>query len=198
MIKKKFDELRLTGALPSPSTVGLRILEITKDDDYDQDELTRTIMADPALSGRIIKVANSALNDATAAAESVPQAAMRLGSRSVRTIALGFTLISDNRSGAAQSFDYDRYWSQALAKAVAANFLAFELGTFEAAEAFTCGLLADIGSLALASVHPERYSSILDAAPDAAPIQIAELEERAFDIDHYEVSAAMMEDWGFS
>ena len=178
MIKKKFDELRLTGALPSPSAVGLRILEITKDDDYDQDELTRTIMADPALSGRIIKVANSALNDGGAAVESVPQAAMRLGSKAVRSIALGFTLISDNRSGAADSFDYDKYWSQALATAVSANFLAFELGTFEAAEAFTCGLLADIGSLALASVHPERYSSILIAAPDAAPAQVAELEER--------------------
>lgn len=198
MIKKKFDELRLTGALPSPSAVGLRILEITKDDDYDQDELTRTIMADPALSGRIIKVANSALNDGGASVESVPQAAMRLGSKSVRSIALGFTLISDNRSGAAEAFDYDKYWSQALATAVAANFLAFELGTFEAAEAFTCGLLADIGSLALASVHPERYSSILEAAPDATPLQVAELEERAFDIDHYEVSAAMLEDWGFS
>ena len=34
MIGKKFDELRLTGALPTPSVVGLRILEITKADDY--------------------------------------------------------------------------------------------------------------------------------------------------------------------
>jgi len=192
----KFDELRLTGALPSPSGIGLRILEITKDDDYDQADLERTIMGDPALSGQILKLANSALNDTTNPCNSVPQAALRLGSSAVRNVALGFTLIADNRVGEAESFDYDLYWSRALARAVVASALGNELPGLSGAEAFTLALLSDVGVLALASVHPERYSALIDGCPGADGSQLAELEAQAFDIDHFEVGAALLADWG--
>ncbi|MDA1264124.1 MAG: diguanylate cyclase [Planctomycetota bacterium] len=196
MISRKFDELRLTGGLPSPSAIGLRILAITEGEDYDQRELESTIMADPALAGRILKLANAAIHDRGAPLTSVPQAAMRLGARSVRTVALGFTLISDNRAGSSQSFDYDAFWSHALATAAAAANLAHAVTGVESAEAFTCGLLADVGRLALASVHPERYSALVEGAPGASGLDLAHLETQAFDIDHYEVGAALLEDWG--
>ena len=196
MIGKKFDELRLTGGLPSPSAIGLRILEITEIEDYDQRELERTIMGDPALSGRLLKLANSAINDRGGPLVGVPQAAMRLGARSVRTVALGFTLIADNRSGTAKAFDYDGFWSHALATAATASSLAHAVPGVGSAEAFTCGLLADIGCLALASVHPERYSALIEGAPGASALDLAHLETQAFDIDHYQVGAALLEDWG--
>jgi diguanylate cyclase (GGDEF)-like protein len=196
VIGKKFDELRLTGALPSPSALGLRILAITQEDDYEQVELERAVMADPALAGRILKLANSALHDSVEPATTVPQAAMRLGSGAVRTLALGFTLISDNRTGAADAFDYDGHWSRALAAASAATALAVEIEDVHSADAFTCALLCDVGCLALASVHPERYSALLEGCPTATGLQLADLETQAFDIDHYEVCAALLSDWG--
>ena len=120
----KFDELRLTGSLPSPSTAGLRILELTKDDDYDPEELLRTILADPALSGRLIKIANATREDALPNVTTVTQATIRLGPRAVRNVALGFSLPADNRRGKAEDFDYECYWSTALATAVSAHVLA--------------------------------------------------------------------------
>ena len=197
MIPKKFDELRLTGSLPSPSFVGLRVLEVTKDENYLQEDLTKAIMADPALSGRIIKLANSV--DKTGSmtnVESVPQAAMRLGAKAVRMVAVGFTLVSDNRSGLCPAFDCDAHWSRSLATAIAANTIASEKKICDGAEAFTCALLCDVGKLALASVHPEMYEKVLRANPNATDRELAELEQRAFDITHSEVSAAMMSDWG--
>ena len=196
MIHKKFDELRLTGALPSPSAVGLRVLEITKEEAFDLNELTQAIMVDPALSGRIIKLANSVLRGGVESVESVPLATARLGGRTVRSVALGFTLISDNRNGRAEAFDYEGFWSQSLATAVACNALAAVAGGYEAKDAFTCGLLCDVGMLALACVHPERYSALLESCPGASSRDLADLEDQAFDINHYEVSAAMLEDWG--
>jgi HD-like signal output (HDOD) protein len=58
---EKFDELKLTGSLPSPAGVGLRILQLTQSDACDLEEVVRIIQIDPALSGRVIKLANSAL-----------------------------------------------------------------------------------------------------------------------------------------
>ncbi len=196
MLGRKFDELRLTGSLPSPSAIGLRILELTKAEDHDQELLVRTIQADPALSGRIIKIANAADRDGLPAVDTVRQAAMRLGARAVRNVALGFTLVSDNRRGRARSFDYDAYWSNALACGVSAHLLAQIHRYVDPTAGFTCGLLCDVGKIALASVHPERYSEILGKHPGIPDAALARLESRAFGIDHLEVSAAMLADWG--
>jgi two-component system cell cycle response regulator len=196
VLGRKFDELRLTGALPSPSAIGLRILELTKGDDHDQEQLVRTLQADPALSGRIIKIANAADRDGLPAVETVRQAAMRLGARAVRNVALGFTLVSDNRRGQAKKFDYDAYWANALACGVAAHLLAQIHRHVDPTSSFTCGLLCDVGKLALASVHPERYSEILAKHPGIPDAALAKLETRVFGIDHLEVSAALLADWG--
>tara|TARA_R110002072_G_scaffold125244_12_gene260995 strand:+ start:7874 stop:9913 length:2040 start_codon:yes stop_codon:yes gene_type:complete len=195
-VRKKFDELRMTGSLPSPSGVGLRILEITKDENYDQDDLVRTIMADPALSGRIIRLANSASMGSIEVVQSVPQAAMRLGVNTVRSIALGFTLISDNKRGASSEFDFDGFWSFALCIAVASSQISLERSLDDPVDAFTCGLLADFGRLALACVHPERYSQLMRDYPDATGDDLARIEGRIFEINHREVVSLMMEDWG--
>jgi two-component system cell cycle response regulator len=196
VIPKKFDELRLTGSLPSPSFVGLSVLKITETDDYLLETLTRAIMADPALSGRIIKLANSADREGVGNVTSVPQAAMRLGPSTVRMVALGFTLVTDNSAGECQAFNAEGHWSRSLATAVAAHTIASHKKICDSSEAFTCALLCDVGKLALGTVHPEVYSKVLEANPRATDRELAELEKRAFDITHYEVSAAMMDDWG--
>ena len=196
MIGKRFDELRLTGALPTPSAVGLRILELARSEDYEQRELEQAVMADPVLSGRILKLANSAAMQGAAGIADIPQAARRLGADTVRSVALGFTLIAENRTGASLAFDYDQHWTRALATASAAGLIAQEVGGASPADAFTCGLLCEVGTLALARVHPARYSALLEGAPAARGLQMAELETRAFDIDHYQVGAAMLADWG--
>ncbi|MEM1452710.1 MAG: diguanylate cyclase [Planctomycetota bacterium] len=193
---KKFDELRLTGSLPSPSAAGLRILELTKDEDFEYEELVRTILADPALSGRIIKIANAARRDGLPPVTTVAQATMRLGARAVRTVALGFTLIADNRRGRAKHFDYDDYWANALATAVTVHVLAQVTQYKDPASAFTCALLCDVGKLAFASIHPERYSELMHDNPELPDLALARLEARSFGIDHFEVSAAMMSHWG--
>lgn len=192
----KFDELRLTGSLPSPSTAGLRILELTGDDDYDQEELVKTILADPALSGRLIKIANAAVTEGLPSVLTVRQATMRLGPRAVRSIALGFTLPNDNRRGKAKSFDYESYWARALASAVAAHVLAQVTRHADPSQAFTCALLCDVGKLGFASIHPERYSEILSDNPGVTDLALSRIESRVFGIDHFEVSASIMASWG--
>jgi two-component system cell cycle response regulator len=62
MPNKSFEELRATGALPSPPGVGMEILRITGNEECSVDELARVIQSDPALTGRLLQVANSALS----------------------------------------------------------------------------------------------------------------------------------------
>lgn len=195
MNEKQLDELKLTGALPSPTGVGLSILELTRGEDYAMGDVTRAIQSDPALTGRIIKIANSAGFAGSHAVTSVAQAAMRLGVRSVRNVALGFTLVSGNRGGACPGFDYEGYWARSLAIAVLAQRLADSLKLAAPADAFTCGLLSGIGTLALASIHPDRYSQLLARIAAQPDSDLLRLEHETFDLDHCELAGAMLADW---
>ncbi|MCZ6598620.1 MAG: diguanylate cyclase [Planctomycetota bacterium] len=196
MYREQFEELKHTGELPSPSGVGLRILVLTQQEDCSLDDIVHTIQADPALTGRIIKLATSAQYSTSVPLSTVKEAAVRLGLRTVAHVALGFCLVDGNRSGRCESFSYDDFWSLSLANAVAADAISREFDIGVPAEAFTCALLCRIGQLALASVHPTEYAEVLRQANrrDSAPLD--ELERDRFLIDHREIAQAMLRDWG--
>ena len=195
MLERDLDELKLTGSLPSPAGVGLALLKLTEGEDYNLDDITRTIQSDPALTGRIIRLANSSAYGGQETISTAADAAMRLGVTSVRNLALGFTLVSGNRSGACKGFDYQKYWARSLATAVTGQVLSerFKLGVPQ--DTFTCGLLSDVGSLALASIHPDRYAALLlrVQAPDSRPL--IDLEREDLDLDNRELCGAMLRDW---
>lgn len=195
MKARRLEEIRLTGTLPSPTGVGLEILRQTSTDDYCISELARTLQADPALTGRIIKLANSSGSAGFDPSSNVEEAALRLGVRTVRNLALGFSLVSGNRSGSCEPFDYEAYWSRALASGLAASGIAERTGVAHPADAFTCALLAGIGELSLASVHPEAFGKILlDESIVGIEARVA-AEREAFDTDHCELAIALLLDW---
>ncbi|HUR29730.1 MAG TPA: diguanylate cyclase [Planctomycetota bacterium] len=195
MTRTTFNELKNSGALPSPTGVGLAILRLTQREDFVLGHVARTIQSDPALTGRILKLANASLSASEREITSVEEAVMKLSVGSVRSLALGFTLVSANRVGEGAGFDYDGYWSRSLINAVAARFLATERGDVPPATAFTCALLAGIGRLALASAHPEEYAKVIEASRELSSSGMLAVERRELGLDHAELAAAMLKDW---
>jgi diguanylate cyclase (GGDEF)-like protein len=196
MLHEQFEELKNSGKLPTPSGIGLRILVLTRSEDCSLDDIAKVIQADPALTGRILKLANSVITGGAQPATQVRDAGVRLGLRTVCNVALGFSLISGNRTGRCGTFDYDGYWSWSLASAVAAELLSRELSLGSPGEAFTLGLLSRVGRLALASVHAAEYGKLLARLEGDRSLDLAQLEREAFCIHHREVAAAIAEDWG--
>ncbi|MCW5625563.1 MAG: HDOD domain-containing protein [Burkholderiales bacterium] len=190
MDRQAFVELKAGGKLPSPSGVALRILDLTRQEQASVQDLARVVQADPALSGRLIKFANSAMAGPRRPVAAVSDAIRLLGIGTVRQLALGFSVLGQNRTGACKVFDYSGFWSRSLASAIAANALCLRTRTAPADEAFTCGLLARIGTLALATLYPERYGEVLQRTDD-----LREREREIFDTDHAELTAALLEDW---
>jgi HD-like signal output (HDOD) protein len=190
----RFEELK--SKLPSSPGVGLAILRSTRGDDAPIDELVRCIEVDPALAGRLLRLANSRRGRQRAPVTTVAQAAERVGAASVRNLALGFTLVSSDGGAACRGFDYDRYWASSMASSLAARDLAAGCDECAPAEAFTAGLLGRIGRLALASVHAQRYAQILGGTPDEPIAHRLAAERLEFDMNHAEITAAMITDCG--
>lgn len=196
MLQTTFEELKLSGNLPSPAGVGMRILTLTRTEDFSAEEMGHAIMTDSSLTGRILKLANSAANGGFEPATTVSEAIMRLGSRTVRDLALAFSLVSERSAGTCKAFDYELYWARSLARAVAAQAFSRISGCGKPEEAYICGLLGEVGMLALASVYPEKYASILEENGSENPDSLLVVERSAFDIDHSQVGACMLADWG--
>ncbi len=195
LLEKRFEELKLTGNLPSPTGVGLAILKLTQREDASLDDLVAVIQGDPTLTGRIIKLANSAQVGGTVPVTTPHAAVMRLGFKTVRSVSLGFSLLSGNRVGRCPGFDYDDFWSHSLAAAAASQALSVSRTGIAPSDAFTCALLSGMGRLALASIHPQEYEGVLERARGLSSQELANIEQECFGTHHRELAAAMLRDW---
>lgn len=193
----RFEQLKAIGHLPSPKGSAIAIIRMTQREDLSIHELTQVVRTDPAFVGRLIKSANSAKTTIRRPIVSIHDALTLLGIPAVRTLALSFSLLSGYRSGNCRNFDYQHYWSQALVRAVAMQALALRLPMCTPDEAFSIGLLADIGALALATTFPDDYSRILGQAQVDRAVSLTGLERAAFAMTTPELSMAMLMDWGF-
>jgi diguanylate cyclase (GGDEF)-like protein len=195
MDMNKFELLRVSGKLPSPKGVALAIIRLTQQDEVSIAELARVIGGDPALVGRVIKAANGLIAFNRRRIASVPDALMVLGLPAVRSMVLGFSLISDYRAGRCTNFDYDRFWSYSVALALGMQMLAQRTRVAPPDEMFSLGLLVRVGELALATLYPEQYSEVLALAAQQPGRGLSELEHEALAITHGDLALAMLTEW---
>lgn len=190
----RYEQLKASGRLPSPAGVGLAIVRLLQRDDYKIDDLIRLVQSDPAIAGELLKFSNAASFCHSRPIVSLSKAVTTLGTARVRILVLALSLLHHNRSGHCTQFDYERFWSRALAAAISAQALA-PYAKIGAEENFTAGLLCSIGELAMVSIFPERYGEIISASGGSIHKQLA-LEREAFDIDHRELAASLLLEWG--
>ena len=189
------EQLKISGQLPTPRGVALAVLELSRRENATLGEIARVVQTDPALSGRLIKLAN-AVSHIRRPVVSVQEAVARQGMATVRHLALGFSLLDQYRKGTCTAFDYQTYWSHSLLMALAMQALGERIRVAAADELFVCGLLAQVGKLALATAYPDEYSAVL-SGHQADPAQpLIDLERARLETDHGELGIVMMADWG--
>lgn len=191
----QLEQLGLSSQLPSPHGVALAILELSRRENVTLSEIARVVQTDPALSGRLIKLANSGTRIARPVV-SIQEAVARQGILTVRQLALGFSLLDQYRDGACKDFDYQAYWSHSLLMGLTMLAFGQRVPVAAADELFVCGLLAQIGRLALATVYPESYGAALDAYRADPTQPLAAHERQWLETDHCELGHAMVTDWG--
>lgn len=193
---EKYLELKSSGSLPSPTGTAMKLIELCQQSNVALPEIVHAMQADPGLVGRVLKMANSPIYGRLRPVVSLsPDVLMTIGIQSLRQVVLAFSLVSSHRKGQCREFDYQEFWSRSVAIGVAAELIGAEVRIAPPVEMFTCGLLSQIGKLALAAIHHEKYGNALAEAGDDHD-RLLQLEEENFGLNHAEISAAMMADWG--
>ncbi len=191
-VEKMLQDIR---QLPSLSVVVLEILDSFKDEGLKIPELVRKIGRDQGLAARVLRVANSAFLGFPSKVASINEAVVVLGFHSVRSLALAAGVIQQFPPGEGNAFDRLAFWQHAIGVGVAARVLAQKLGRNQE-EAFTAGLLHDIGRLVLDAYFHDSFLKILDlAAQDDCPLVTA--EKKALGMDHAEIGYEVARQWKF-
>lgn len=179
--------------LPTPKGVALALTQACRRDNANLDEIAGLVRTDPALSGRLLALANAAALGGRGVV-SVDEAVGRMGLLRVSQLALAFSLIDQHGAGACSNFNYTGFWNRSLLMAAATR----QFGTLRklgvAGDLFTVGLLAQIGCLGLATAFPGPYSNLM--ALDIAPHDLLQREQALTGTDHLQLSVAMLEHWG--
>ncbi len=157
--------------------------------------MEKCIRTDPAFVARLIQVANAGRgNQITRPVVAIKDAILVLGLPAIRNLALGFSLFDGNKTGQCRHFDFEQYWIRAVLLGNAFQIIVRETRSAPPEEAFCVGLLANIGSLALASVFPEAYGRLLE--DQSSPLSVEEREIQALGLDHWEIGAELFRHWG--
>jgi two-component system, cell cycle response regulator len=196
MIKNTFEEQILMGRLPSSPGVGRLVVELVREKQLSAKQLEDVVRLDPALTGRLLQASNSLVPSGQALIETLPAAIDILGQSAHPRALRNLTLVTPGNSKWCAGFDYDRYWGVAIARAASAEAIVRATGRANPEAAYTIGLLADVGRLALASVYPGEYSNLLVDSHSFGNEELCRRERARFRINHSEVSACLLEHWG--
>ncbi len=183
--------------LHSSPVVALRVMELTRKDDFEMIDVVECLENDPALTASILRLVNSSYYGLPRKITSLSHALNYLGRRSVRLAVLSFGLVKTLVSGAPARL-HQLYWKRSLTMAAAARRCALLSNDPEAHPdtAFTAGLLADLGMLALAQMETKKYLEICQE-PDHTMRQV-QLERETFGFDHMAVGGRLLARWNLS
>lgn len=118
----RFDEIKLAGQLPSPKGVALAIMNLCGREDCTIEDVARLVQTDPALSGRLLRLANSS-GGTHRPVSAINEALLRIGMKAVAQLTMGFSLVDQFKDGPCKGFDYRNFWSRSLLMALASREL---------------------------------------------------------------------------
>ena len=187
---------RLT--LPTLPEVVVKINRMISDPKVGVREIGAVVGADPALTAKVLKVANSAFYGLNEPVLSPEEAAAVIGVRALRNVAMQASIMKRfERFQNHPEFDLNELWSHAQETAQYSRALAglVRLGDGLSAEDFyTCGLLHDVGKVLLLDSLGDEYLEVICLARDTAQTLHA-CEEQALGFTHVDVGALLAKRW---
>ena len=181
------------GQLQGSRGVARRLMALTSDPEFDLREVVNCLESDPALAAKTLRVVNSSRYGLRHRVGSVRQAASLLGQKSLRLFAVSFSLMDGLTKGPAAPLAAG-YGRRAVLMASAAARLAKLQGGLAADEAYTAGLLADVGVLIFAQYQPKIYLPAYESCFHGPELVLAERE--LFETTHPELGARFLARWG--
>lgn len=166
------------------------------DPNVSMSELSKIIVTDPILTGKMLKIANSAYFGMQQKVNSIGHALMIIGLLNIKTILYQDGLLKLLRSkNSTESFMIDSLWEHATLTSICASHIQSLFGGLDKGVLFTLGLLHDIGKFVMSDLPP-IHKGAMPLSISATEFTIQD-EEVVYGVNHAVVGRLLFDQWGF-
>ena len=180
--------------IDSQPEVALKLLELTKDSKAQLRDYASIIKADQAISGRVLKLANSAMFAQRTSVTTLDRACTLLGIERLKAVAMGFHLSRAASTNDASIRDLSRdVWGQSVFRACMASQAARIIAPNLVAEAFIIGLMLDAGIPLAAKIAGPHYVHAHKTLTNPPKFHRHEME--AMEFSHIDIMSVLGVKW---
>lgn len=182
-------------SLPTPPKVALQLIELVKNPEIEIEDVVRVLQLDPALSAKILRLANSPFYAHEKKVSTLQKAIMLIGLNGILSLALSFSLVKSLKRENETGLDQNQFWRRALISGSAGLTLGHMCNRSDQEELFMASFIQDLGMLVLEYGEPSLYTH-----PDFDQMshQKVLLHEREhFGADHPTVGTWLLKSWNF-
>ncbi len=184
--------------LPTLPAVAIRLLERVTDPTSSARDVVEVIEADQALTAKLLSLVRRSDLGVRGDVMTVDRVVVLLGFDAVRSAVLSVQIYETFASvepHGETDFDRAEFWKHSLGAACAAQLIAERLPSgLRPAEAFVCGLLHDVGKMALDACLPKSYARVVRETL-ARHRCISDVEQDLLGLDHTIAGKRLLTRW---
>jgi HD-like signal output (HDOD) protein len=158
----------------------------------DMADIAQLISVDPSLSGKILKLANSALFRFPSQIETVTKALNVIGGEAAYNISIAETANIAFKTFNSSVINFAAYWQKAVMCGVIAKSIAQQKQLRGSERFFVLGILQSLSELIVASKHTQAYTKFKNDEEIAAPLA---KQMKHFRFTFPECSGLIIEEW---
>ncbi|HEY9838906.1 MAG TPA: HDOD domain-containing protein [Candidatus Obscuribacterales bacterium] len=177
-------------SLPTLPVIAAQVMECLNDPNSSIQDVADVILRDQSMSVKILKLVNSAFYGFPKRIGTLSHAISILGFETVRGLVLGISILDTFR---VKEFDLLHFWEHSIRTASLMSFLADRLCYPRRDEAFTVGLIHDVGKLVFMLKAPDLYRQVVQQAETNPCL----LEQQLMKMDHAFAGAQVARSWNF-
>ena len=176
--------------------VATKAIQMAEDEHSAAMDLAAVISSDQALTAKLLKLSNSAYYGYARRIGNVREAVILLGMRTVRSVAIASSIIDAFDVEEVEGFDRDLFWAHSVCTGLVAEAIAKETRVARPEDAFTAGVLHDVGKLAMLLAEPRRFRAAVKLTTRDG-LNWHDAEVATFGVGHQYIGAGLAQRWKF-
>jgi HD-like signal output (HDOD) protein len=184
-------------SLPALPSIVTKLIQVVNSPDSSAEDAASLIERDPALTTKMLRLANSAFYGIPRSISSVSSAVVILGFNTIRSLVLSASVMKMFSNNKEQALDKERFWQHSIVCALAAKIIVrhfINVRMMDPESAFCAGILHDIGKLIFNEFVGDDYKTACEYAVKSK-IPLLEAERIVLGIDHAQIGRILADKW---
>jgi HD-like signal output (HDOD) protein len=183
--------------LPNLPSTYFNLLKEIESESATTQSLAAIIARDPVVTARLLQMVNSAAFSLAQKVTDPADAVVVLGIETIKSLVMGLQVFSQSDEARAAGLSLEILWEHSLLVAKFARQITLKQtgDTRLAGDAFTAGLLHDVGRIVIASNLPQDYAAVIASARESSR-PLHEEETAMLGVNHAAIGAYLLGLWG--